>query len=120
MKSYLIIEEARRRRRERIIMATAVVLILVFSFIQYYLLSNAAPLPLSSNVLIFSVINVNILLILVLIFFIVRNFVKLIFEDRRQVIGARLRTKMVIAFVFMSLIPTAVLFVVAFQFLLQE
>ncbi len=117
MKSYLIIEEARRRRRERIIMATAVVLILVFSFIQYYLLSNAAPLPLSSNVLIFSVINVNILLILILIFFIVRNFVKLIFEDRRQVIGARLRTKMVIAFVFMSLIPTAVLFVVAFQFL---
>ena len=117
MKSYLITEEARRRRRERIIMATAVVLIAVFSFFQYYLLSNAAPLPFSSNVLIFSVININILLILVLIFLIVRNLVKLIFEDRKQVLGARLRTKMVIAFVSLSLIPTAVLFVVAFQFL---
>ncbi len=117
MKSYLITEEARRRRRERIIMATAVVLILVFSFFQYYLLSNAAPLPFSSNVLIFSVININILLILVLIFLIVRNLVKLIFEDRKQVLGARLRTKMVIAFVSLSLIPTAVLFMVAFQFL---
>ncbi len=117
MKSYLITEEARRRKRERIIMATAVVLITVFSLIQYYLLSNTAPLPLGSNVLIFFVININILLILVLIFFIVRNIVKLIFEDRRHVLGARLRTKMVIAFVFLSLVPTAVLFVVAFQFL---
>ncbi len=117
MKSYLITEEARRRRRERIIMATAVVLIAVFSFFQYYLFSNAAPLPFSSNVLIFSVININILLILVLIFLIVRNLVKLVFEDRKQVLGARLRTKMVIAFVSLSLIPTALLFVVAFQFL---
>ncbi len=117
MKSYLITEEARRRKRERIIMATAMVLILLFSFFQYYLLSNAAPLPFSSNVLIFSVININILLILVLIFLIVRNLVKLIFEDKKKVLGARLRTKMVIAFVSLSLIPTAVLFVVAFQFL---
>ncbi len=98
-------------------MAVAVVLILIFSFFQYFLLSHAAPLPLSSNVLIFSVININILLILVLIFLIVRNLVKLLFEDRKHVLGARLRTKMVIAFISLSLIPTAILFLVAFQFL---
>ncbi len=117
MKSNLITEEKNRRRRERIIMAVAVVLIIVFSFFQYFLLSHSAPLPLGSNVLIFSVININIILILVLIFLIVRNLVKLIFEDRKQALGARLRTKMVIAFVSLSLIPTAVLFMVSYQFL---
>jgi two-component system nitrogen regulation sensor histidine kinase NtrY len=43
--------------------------------------------------------------------------VKLIFERRHGVIGSKLRTKLVAAFVGLSLIPTVVLFIVSINFL---
>ncbi len=110
-------KESIRRKRERVLMLAAGVLIGLLSLAEYFLISHAAPLPTSSNVLIFAVINLNILLILVLSFLVVRNLVKLVFEDRKNLLGAKLRTKLVIAFVSLSLIPTLVLFFVSFQFL---
>ena len=47
----------------------------------------------------------------------IRNLVKLIFERKRKVLGARLRTKLVVAFVSLSLIPTILLFLVAVGFI---
>ena len=47
---------------------------------------------------------------LVLIFLVVRNVVKLLFERRRGIIGAHLRTRLVVAFIGLTLGPTAVLF----------
>ncbi|PXF58471.1 MAG: PAS domain-containing sensor histidine kinase [Deltaproteobacteria bacterium] len=117
MKSALTTSEARKRRIERIIMMAAGVLIALLSVAEYHLISGFSPLSTSSNVLIFAVINLNILLILLLGFLVVRNLVKLIFEDRKNLLGAKLRTKLVIAFVSLSLIPTILLFLVSFQFL---
>jgi two-component system nitrogen regulation sensor histidine kinase NtrY len=117
MKSTLPTREARKRRNERIIMMIAGILIVLLSLAEYYLISGFSPLPASNNILIFAVINLNIILILLLGFLVVRNLVKLIFEDRKNLPGAKLRTKLVIAFVSLSLIPTILLFLVSFQFL---
>ncbi|NIA09127.1 MAG: HAMP domain-containing protein [Nitrospiraceae bacterium] len=117
MKSGLTTKEAKKRKNERIIMVIAVVVIVLLSLAEHYLVSNSSPLPTGSNVIIFAVINLNILLILLLSFLIVRNLVKLIFEDRRNILGAKLRTKLVIAFVSLSILPTMMLFMVSFQFL---
>ncbi|MBW1964489.1 MAG: PAS domain-containing sensor histidine kinase, partial [Deltaproteobacteria bacterium] len=117
MKSALTTSEARKRKFERIIMIAAGILIVLLSLAEYHLISGFSPLSTSSNVLIFAVINLNILLVLLLGFLVVRNLVKLIFEDRKNLPGAKLRTKLVIAFVTLSLIPTIVLFLVSFQFL---
>ncbi len=111
------ISEARKRKRERIIMTVAAFLVALLSLAEYFLISGKGPFPLGSNILIFSIINLNILLILLLIFLIVRNLVKLIFEDKRNILGAKLRTKLVIAFVSLSLLPTLALFFVSLQFL---
>ena len=47
----------------------------------------------------------------------IRNLVKLIFERKRKVLGAKLRTKLVVAFISLSLVPTVLLFFVAVGFI---
>ena len=74
-------------------------------------------IPVANNIIIFSLININIILILLLIFLVIRNLVKLIFERKRKVLGAKLRTKLVVAFVSLSLVPTILLFFVAVGFI---
>jgi two-component system nitrogen regulation sensor histidine kinase NtrY len=55
-------------------------------------------------------INIIILLVVLLVYLIVRNTVKLLVESRGKMVAARLRTKLVISFVGLSLIPTMLLF----------
>lgn len=109
--------EARRRKRERLIMIVTIAVIVILSLLEGHLYRQEAALPLSSNVLIFGLININIILIIFLLFLIIRNVAKLIFERRRGVIGSSLRTKLVVAFVSLSLIPTVLLFIVSINFI---
>jgi len=109
--------EAKRRRRERLMMVATIVVIIGLSLLEGHLYRQEPALPLSSNVLIFGLINVNIILVIFLLFLIIRNVVKLIFERRRGIIGASLRNKLVAAFVGLSLIPTVILFIVSINFL---
>ena len=46
-----------------------------------------------------------------------RNLVELIFERKYKIIGNKLRTKLVVSFISLSLIPTLILFVIALRFL---
>ncbi len=109
--------ELRRRRRERIIIAVTIVTIILLSLLESYLARQEMVLPISSSVIIFGLININIILIILLIFLIVRNVVKLIYDQRAGAYGAKFRTKLVLAFVGFSLIPTVVLFFFAVNFL---
>lgn len=111
------IKESKRRRRERVIIVATIVVIVVVTFVERYLSQTETLLPVSNNILIFGLININIILAILLIFLIVRNVVKLVFERRRGVLGSKLQTKLVVAFVSLSLIPTVVLFLVSINFL---
>lgn len=107
-------KETDRRRRELIIIAIIALVIPIISYLESRIL-HFGSLPISNTILMFVLINVNILLLLLLIFLVLRNVVKLIYERRRKVIGAKLRTKLVIAFVGMALLPTILLFFVSIQ-----
>ena len=109
--------ESRRRKRERIIIVVTVFVVLVLSFLEYLLFRTEIILPTSNNILIYGLININLILIILLVFLIVRNVVKLVFERRHGIIGSKLRTKLVAAFVSLSLIPTVLLFLVSINFL---
>ena len=111
------VTESRRRRRERIIIFITIIVIILLTYLERHLSHIEELVPISNEVLIFGLTNINIILIILLIFLIVRNAVKLIFERRRGILGSKLRTKLVVAFVSLSLIPTIVLFLVAIQFL---
>jgi two-component system nitrogen regulation sensor histidine kinase NtrY len=108
--------ESRRRRRELLIIGILSILIVIFTTIEMRL-PQMGGIPISNNIIVFSLININIILILLLIFLVVRNLVKLIFERKRKVLGAKLRTKLVVAFVSLSLVPTILLFFVAVGFI---
>src|SRR4030043_1780866 len=110
--------EARRRRNELIIIGIISILIVILTTIEMKLPQVAGgTIPFANNIIIFSLININIILILLLIFLVIRNLVKLIFERKRKVLGAKLRTKLVVAFVSLSLVPTIILFFVAAGFI---
>jgi two-component system nitrogen regulation sensor histidine kinase NtrY len=106
-------QEQRKRRREWIIAGLVTVLVVLLGRYEQELFDFSARLPLSQSILVLALININILLIILILFLVLRNLFKLLLERRRQLPGARLRTKLVAAFVALSLIPTMLLFFVA-------
>ena len=88
-------------------------LIPLLAYTQRNLLRGELDLPLSSTVLIFALININGLLLLLMLYLILRNLVELVFERRNKILGSRLRVRLVIAFVSLSMIPTIILFLVS-------
>ncbi len=114
----LDIRETRKRRREWIIVLFTIVLIAAATWMENMIFQGRVlALPVSGNVLVFGLINVNIILIILLLFLIIRNIVKLVFERRHRIAGSRLRTRLVAAFVGLSLVPTVLLFLVSINFL---
>jgi len=119
MKDYLEAEkqDLRRRRRERYLIIS---LCVVISFLIYFgmrIFHLGQALPFSSSIFAFALININVILLLLLLFLTVRNLVKLLFERKKSIMGAKLRTKLVLAFVTLSLLPTVILFFVSVQFI---
>ena len=116
IKAYLDESELRKRRRERILMLVISALAIALTVLASQL-SARKELPISSNILVYGLTSINIILILLLLFLIVRNVFKLFSERRKGVIGSRLRNKLVAAFVGLSLVPTILLFLFAINFL---
>jgi len=115
--------DARRRRNELVIIGIVSVLIILLTTIEMKIPQAGGMIPIGNNVIFFSLLiflslfNINIILILLLIFLVIRNLVKLIFERKQKVLGAKLRTKLVVAFISLSLVPTIFLFFVAAAFI---
>jgi two-component system nitrogen regulation sensor histidine kinase NtrY len=109
--------ESRRRRNELLIIGITSILIIILTTVEMKIPQLGARIPIANNIIIFSLININIILLLLLIFLVIRNLVKLVFERKRKVLGARLRTKLVVAFISLSLVPTILLFFVAVGFI---
>ncbi len=109
--------DARRRRIEFLIIGIISILIIILTTLEMKIPQVGGMIPVANNIIIFSLININIILILLLIFLVIRNLVKLIFERKRKVLGAKLRTKLVMVFISLSLVPTVLLFFVAAGFI---
>ena len=88
-------------------------LILAATSLIYYAVQRAkelSPEALSSQVLLFVLWNINVLLIFGILFVLLRGIVKLVLERQRGIIGSRFRTKLVVTWVATSLIPVLILF----------
>ena len=109
--------EARKRRREWLIVVVIVGLVALSLRYQGQLFNLTTEIPLSGNILVLALINLNILLIIFCLFLVLRNIFKLLLERRRGIPGAKLRSKLVLAFIALSLIPTMLLFFVSAGFI---
>jgi len=110
-------QDIKRQRRERYIIASLIVVILLLTLFARKVFDLGLDLPISSSILIFALININVILLLLLLYLTMRNLVKLLFERKKGIMGARLRTKLVLAFITLSLLPTIILFFVSVQFI---
>ena len=105
-----------RYRKDPRFIVTVPLLILAATSLIYYAIQKAkelSPEALSSQVLLFVLWNINLLLILGIVFVLLRGATKLVLERQHGIIGSRFRTKLVITYVMMSLVPVGLLFFVA-------
>ena len=110
-------EERKKRYREAIIIVLAVISIILLTKAEISLTQLSADAKLGSNIAIFAVINVVILLVILLVYLVSRNVVKLFVESRSNPFAKKLRTKLVLSFVALSLVPTLLLFFAAAGFI---
>jgi len=109
--------DERKRRRVWTVIVCCLVLIPLLTFVETKVFQlGAVPFPVSGNVLVFVLINCNVFLLLLMVFLVLRNLVQLVFERKKKILGTKLRSKLVISFVSLSLIPTALLFFISLQF----
>ena len=109
-------KEYQRRRRERVIIFIIFLLIVIITYVEVRLVSRGGE-PVTGSMLAFGLVNINTILLLLLIFLIFRNLSKLFLERRRRIFGSRLRVRLVLTFVTLSLLPTLLMSFVAFQFI---
>jgi two-component system nitrogen regulation sensor histidine kinase NtrY len=97
-------------------------LVAVFSFLMvlsvgaFYLLQRAkdsSPEELTNRVLLFVLWYLDISLILILSFILVRNLVRLAVERRSGVLGSRFRTNLVLTYVGLTFVPVILIFLIA-------
>ncbi len=113
-------DDTRRRRRELILIGIFVLVLVLMLYIQVRLsdiAGQALPVPMATGFMFLLFWNLIVILGLVVIFYTVRNVVKLVFERRRGVLGSSLRLRLVAAFIGLTLGPATVLFGVSSFFL---
>jgi two-component system, NtrC family, nitrogen regulation sensor histidine kinase NtrY len=109
--------ELKKRKREGFFIVISLLLIIVLTWAEIHLATLRAAVQMESKILIFGLINIISLLIILLIYLVFRNIAKLLMERRQNALGAKLRTKLVLAFVGLSLVPTMLLFFVSAGFI---
>jgi two-component system, NtrC family, nitrogen regulation sensor histidine kinase NtrY len=105
----------RYRKDPRFIVSVPLVILAATSLL-FYVTQQAkelSPEALSNRLLLFVLWNINLLLIIGILFVLLRGVVKLVLERQRGIIGSRFRTKLVVTYVATSLLPVIILFVVA-------
>jgi two-component system nitrogen regulation sensor histidine kinase NtrY len=109
----------RYRKNHRLIGAGLVALMLLFTGL-FYLAERGRDLPtalVTNRVLFFVLWYVNVLLILIILFVLLRNLIKLIVERRHRVLGSTFKFKLVATYIGLSLIPVLLLFAIASELL---
>ena len=111
--------EKQIRQKQKLIRRVIVICLLLIPFfiwLQSQLLKDQIDLPVNNSILIFALININVLLVLFVLFLVLRNLAELLFERRVNRLGNKLKTKLIASFLSLTLIPTMLLFFVALQF----
>ena len=103
---------ASRIRVDRLVWTSVLALLVVFVG-GYALLSKATSFSwvyITNKVLLWSLLLINILLILTLLTLLMRNLIKALVERRRGILGSGFRTKLVFSLLLLWLVPSMIIF----------
>jgi two-component system nitrogen regulation sensor histidine kinase NtrY len=110
-----LLSEPNRRRRNLLIISAFLLLVGAASAVNFEM--RVPQLPLASNILVFALFNLNLLVFLLLLVLLFRNLIKLWFERREKLIGAKFKTKLVLAFLSLAVVPGILIFLIASNFI---
>jgi len=105
--------EHRKRRRERLIILGLATVFALLTGVEFRLGKISATLPFVNSIFFFGLINFNIIILVALLWLIFKNVGKIFFERRSRILGHRLKTKLVTAFIGFSIIPTLTIFFIS-------
>ncbi len=109
--------ERARKKREGMLILFILTAVAVLTFAETRITHFGNELPLSSTVLMFILINTNLLLLLALLLLVFRNLAKLYYEKKNRILGTKLKTRLIAAFIVLALLPTTVLFFFSIHFI---
>lgn len=109
--------ERTRRKREGTLILAILTTVGILTYAETRITGFGANFPVSNTVLMFILINTNLLLLLALILLVFRNLAKLYYERKNGILGTKLKTRLVAAFVTLALVPTTVLFFFSIHFI---
>lgn len=113
MASELTSVERRKRKRERIAIVVLILISIALFFVELRLFRLSSTLPLVSSIFFFGLLNLNIVILIALLWLMFRNLGKVFLERRSPYLGTRLKTKLVVAFLSFAIIPTLMLFLIS-------
>jgi two-component system nitrogen regulation sensor histidine kinase NtrY len=108
-------DEQERRKRNLLIIGGILVLLVVATIFEVGI--RHPRIPFASNLIVFALFNLNLVVFLLLLVLLFRNLVKLYFERRHKVIGARFKAKLVLTFLALALTPGILIFIIASNFI---
>src|SRR5262245_23421691 len=108
-------DEQERRKRNLLIIGGILVLLIVATVFEVGI--RHPRIPFASNLLVFALFNLNLIVLLLLLVLLFRNLVKLYFERRHKVIGAKFKTKLVLTYLALALTPGILIFIIASNFI---
>jgi len=110
-----LLSEQNRRKRNLLIIAG---FLLMMGAVSVFELGIVTPdVPLASNIAVFALFNLNLIVFLLLLVLLFRNLVKLWLERRENGIGSRFKAKLVLSFLSLSLAPAILIFIIASNFI---
>ncbi len=109
-----------KKRRTRSFALLIILFLAVLTAVELLFQQLNNPVTIINNLIVFTLVNVNIILLVVLILVVVRNLAKLYFERKNNILGSKFQTKLIISFIILSLIPTVFLSVVASNLITQS
>jgi len=103
--------ENRKERGSRIVGGLIILLIVLFLVIDFFLRRSTEFSPANvTNILLYALQIIVLLMALILLFVLGRNLTKLYLERKRKVVGSHFKIKLVSFFMALSFIPTLLLF----------
>ena len=106
-----------RRKKEGLLILVILIIVGGLTIVETRITPLGTDFSLSSTVLMFILININLLLLLSLFLLVFRNLAKLYYEKKNNILGSKLKTRLVTAFIILALLPTTVLFFFSIQFI---
>jgi len=84
----LALRKQKKRRLIRYVIIACLCLFVLLTYLESKVFTlGVVPFPVSGNVIVFALININVVLLLLMAFLVMRNLVELVFERRRRIIG---------------------------------